>query len=82
VALFTHPLGVAWYHVIALGVLISAAATVGDLAESLLKRDVGVKDSGSMMPGHGGILDRLDSLLFAVMVVYYYAYFLGSLPHG
>jgi phosphatidate cytidylyltransferase len=82
VALFTHPLGVAWYHVIALAVLISAAATIGDLAESLLKRDVGVKDSGSIMPGHGGLLDRVDSLLFAVMVVYYYATFIGSIPHA
>jgi phosphatidate cytidylyltransferase len=80
-ALLTRPIGVAWYNVIGLGVLVGAAATVGDLAESLLKRDVGVKDSGSLIPGHGGLLDRADSLLFAVMVVYYYAVFIGSLPH-
>ncbi len=47
------------------------AATIGDLAESLVKRDLGVKDMGAIFPGHGGALDRIDSILFVAPVVYY-----------
>ncbi|MBI2759890.1 MAG: CDP-archaeol synthase, partial [Chloroflexi bacterium] len=54
-----------------LGVLLSVAAQAGDLAESLLKRSLGVKDMSRLFPGHGGLLDRLDSVLFAAPVVYW-----------
>lgn len=56
-----------------LGILIALAATVGDLVESSIKRYTGIKDSGSLIPGHGGVLDRFDSIMFTVPLVYYYA---------
>ncbi len=58
--------------IILLSLLLSAMGQVGDLSESLLKRNHGIKDSGAILPGHGGILDRIDGLLFAVPVLFGY----------
>ncbi len=66
-------LGLGWAHGLAVGVLASTVAPFGDLAVSLFKRQVGVKDTGRLLPGHGGMWDRLDSPLFVVPTVYFYA---------
>lgn len=75
VAVFIGPLfnaDIAWYHWLVIGLICSVIDTLGDLVESMLKRSVGMKDSGKIMPGHGGFLDRFDSLLVAVPFVFIY----------
>jgi phosphatidate cytidylyltransferase len=68
----------ALHHVVVASLLIGMAGQLGDLGESMLKRAAGVKDSSGLIPGHGGILDRIDSLLFALPVTYYILLFLSG----
>jgi phosphatidate cytidylyltransferase len=78
VAVFGWVINMPWIHSLALGILIGIVAPVGDLVESAMKRFTKVKDSGILLPGHGGVLDRFDSMLFVVPTVYYYVLaFLG-----
>ncbi|MFZ4781881.1 MAG: phosphatidate cytidylyltransferase [Armatimonadaceae bacterium] len=77
---FAVLMGLAWgrwinipiVHCVVLGILCGVLGQIGDLCESAMKRDVGIKDFGGIMPGHGGVLDRFDSLLFTAPVCYYY----------
>jgi phosphatidate cytidylyltransferase len=66
-------LPLAYWQVIPLSIGVSVLGQAGDMVESLLKRNMGAKDSGTLMPGHGGMLDRMDSIIFAGVLVYYYA---------
>jgi len=65
-------LGIGWFWSLVAGLLCTTFAQIGDLCESLLKRDAGVKDSGDSLPGHGGFLDRTDSFAFTIPIVYYF----------
>ncbi|WP_342373248.1 phosphatidate cytidylyltransferase [Propioniciclava soli] len=74
VALCMGVLGVAWWVGVLLGLVVVVFATVGDLIESAIKRDVGIKDMSSILPGHGGIMDRLDSMLVAAAPAWWVMY--------
>lgn len=74
-----HFINLPLHHTLIAGFLLTTFAQLGDLSESLMKRDAGVKDSGDSLPGHGGFLDRTDSFLFTIPVAYYYFnYFVAS----
>jgi phosphatidate cytidylyltransferase len=74
--LFAKDVGFSWYHLFFLGIIGGVLSQIGDLSASLIKRYIGVKDYGNIMPGHGGVLDRFDSILFTAPIVYYYIIFL------
>jgi phosphatidate cytidylyltransferase len=63
---------------LAVGVIVAVLAPLGDLVESLVKRELGVKDSGKLLPGHGGMLDRLDAIIFCAPAVFLYLHFVIS----
>jgi phosphatidate cytidylyltransferase len=66
-------------HAFLLGVIVAIFAPLGDLCESMIKRDLHIKDSGTLLPGHGGLLDRFDALLFVLPATYYLAQYLRLL---
>lgn len=70
--IFSQFIGMNIVDAIILGVLIGVMAPISDLVESVVKRDVGVKDTGDIIPGHGGVLDRMDSFILTAPVMYYY----------
>ncbi len=76
ISLVANLLWKANYEVFVIALVCAIGGTIGDLAESRLKRLANVKDSGSFMPGHGGFLDRFDSILFAAPMVWLVCYFL------
>ncbi len=79
-AIFSPFSGIAMVHALILGAIIGIVAPISDLVESIIKRDVGAKDSSELVPGHGGVLDRMDSFILTAPVMYYYiVWIMGAL---
>ena len=75
IMVFSHYVDwLSWYQALGMGLIAVIFGTLGDLCESMLKRQAGVKDSGKLIPGHGGVLDRFDSVLFAMPFVYVFLF--------
>jgi len=73
--LYFKEIKISFIHIILIGLIVGVFGQIGDLAESMFKREYGIKDSGSSLFGHGGFLDRFDSLIFIIPIMYYYVRF-------